>query len=204
MAKRPYHHPNLKDSLLDAAVGLIGEVGVQAFTLREVARRAGVSHNAPYRHFEDKDDLLGAVAAQGFERLTAALLEAMEGGRTVVERLQRQGTGYVTFALRFPLHIQVMFEQPQRLDRPEYQAAARQAFDTLVDAVKAAQAEGGLPAGDPLPWAVVSWSAVHGLAKLAGGGRLPFTAEETIGFTGLLTTVTTIGMRNLPETQTLP
>ena len=203
MTKRPYHHPNLKEALLEAAVGLIGEVGVHAFTLREVARRAGVSHNAPYRHFEDKDDLLGAVAAQGFERLTAALVEAMEGGETAVDRLQRQGTGYVRFALRFPLHVQLMFEQTQRLNRPEYSAAADRAFETLVEAVKAAQAEGGLPAGDPLPLAVVSWSAVHGLAKLAGGGRLPFTPEQTLQFTSLLTNVTTLGMRNLPATQTL-
>src|ERR1700677_4130866 len=69
-AKRPYHRVNLKQSLLDSAVALIGEVGPQAFTLREVARRAGVSHNAPYRHFRDKDDLLAEVAAQGFDQLT--------------------------------------------------------------------------------------------------------------------------------------
>ena len=65
-AKRPYHRVNLKQSLLDAAVGLIGEVGPQVFTLREVARRAGVSHNAPYRHFRDKDDLLAAGGGAGF------------------------------------------------------------------------------------------------------------------------------------------
>src|SRR5208337_5575708 len=85
-AKRPYHRVNLKQSLLDSAVALIGEVGPQAFTLREVARRAGVSHNAPYRHFRDKDDLLAAVGSQGFDRLTEAMKNAMAKGRTAGER----------------------------------------------------------------------------------------------------------------------
>src|SRR6266702_3244482 len=73
---KPYHHGNLREALLLAAIRLIGEVGPTAFTLREVARRAGVSHNAPYRHFRDRDDLMAAVAAQGFRELTQAMVEA--------------------------------------------------------------------------------------------------------------------------------
>src|ERR1700689_3342686 len=107
-AKRPYHHANLKQNLLDAAVGLLAEAGPQGFTLREVARRAGVSHNAPYRHFKDKDDLVGAVAAEGFDRLTASMLAAMEPGDTVSERLRLAGRGYVEFALRQPQHLVAM------------------------------------------------------------------------------------------------
>src|SRR5271155_3872241 len=109
-AKRPYHRVNLTQSLLDSAVALIGEVGPQAFTLREVARRAGVSHNAPYRHFRDKDDLLAAVAAQGFDRLTEGMKRAMRKGRSAAERLSLAGRGYVQFALQSPQHILVMFE----------------------------------------------------------------------------------------------
>ena len=71
LKERAYHHGNLKTELLNAALKLISETGPQAFTLREVARRAGVSHNAPHRHFRDKDDLLGAVAAEGFGQLTS-------------------------------------------------------------------------------------------------------------------------------------
>src|ERR1700733_14069067 len=101
-AKRPYHRVNLKQSLLDFAVVLIAEVGPQAFTLREVARRAGVSHNAPYRHFRDKDDLLAAVAAEGFDRLAGEMKTAMAKGRTAAERLNLAGRGYVQFALQSP------------------------------------------------------------------------------------------------------
>jgi AcrR family transcriptional regulator len=199
-AKRPYHHGHLQQALLDSAVALIAEVGPEAFTLREVARRAGVSHNAPYRHFRDKGDLLEAVAAQGFDLLTASMRRAMARGRTAAERLGLAGRGYVQFALRWPQHLIVMFETPRPEEpRPEHAASAQQAFQTLLDAIAAMQAEGGLPAGDPLPLAVVSWSGVHGLAKLSIGRRLPFDARQTLGFTNYLTSALTQGMSNLPH-----
>jgi AcrR family transcriptional regulator len=196
-AKRPYHRINLKQSLLDAAVGLIAEVGPQTFTLREVARRAGVSHNAPYRHFRDKDDLLAAVAAEGFDRLTEAMKAAMAKGRTAAERLNLAGRGYVQFALESPQHLLVMFEGPKSADpRPEHAAAAGLAFQTLLEAIAAAQAEGALPKGDVQRFAVVAWSGVHGLAKLAIGGQLPFDAKQTLKFANYLTQVLANGMAN--------
>jgi AcrR family transcriptional regulator len=210
-AKRPYHRVNLKQSLLDSALGLIAEVGPQGFTLREVARRAGVSHNAPYRHFLDKDDLLAAVAAEGFERLNESMTKAMRKGRTGAEQLRLAGRGYVEFALRSPQHLLVMFEGPRSAEPslvkpslvkpslvksgPEYAEAARRAFQTLLDAVMAAQAEGDLRQGDPYPLALVAWSGVHGLAKLAIGGQLPFNAKQTLEFGNYLTLVLVHGMR---------
>ena len=114
----PYHHANLRKTLLDAAVTLIGEVGPRAFTLREVARRAGVSHNAPYRHFVSKDELLAEVAAEGFDRLTASMRKSMARATSPRERLQQCGCGYVAFALRWPQHFLVMFDLPQpHMDR---------------------------------------------------------------------------------------
>lgn len=149
VAKQPYHHANLKQSLLDAAVGLLAEAGPQGFTLREVARRAGVSHNAPYRHFKDKDDLVAAVAAEGFDRLTASMLESMEAGDTALERLRLSGRGYVEFALRQPQHLIAMFEAPAgKCARPEYEAAGQRAFQVLLDVVWEVKAEGLLPPGD--------------------------------------------------------
>jgi AcrR family transcriptional regulator len=198
-AKGPYHRVNLKQSLLDSAVALIGEVGPQAFTLREVARRAGVSHNAPYRHFRDKDDLLAEVAAQGFDRLSESIRKTMAKGGTAAERLSLAGRGYVQFALQWPQHVLVMFETPPAADqRPEHAAAARRAFQALLDAITAVQAEGGLPQGDPQSFAVVAWSGVHGLAKLAIGGRLPFDAKQTLQFADYVTHVLAHGMANVP------
>jgi AcrR family transcriptional regulator len=108
--QRPYHHGNLKQELLNTALTLISESGPQGFTLREVARRAGVSHNAPYRHFRDKDDLLAAVAAEGFARLTSAMKRSAARGKTPLERLRLCGRGYIQFAL--PQHFLVMFDLP--------------------------------------------------------------------------------------------
>jgi AcrR family transcriptional regulator len=201
--KRSYHRVNLKQTLLDSAVTLIGEVGPQAFTLREVARRAAVSHNAPYRHFRDKDDLLAAVAAQGFHRLTESMRKAMAKGRTAVERLRLAGRGYVQFALQCPQHILVMFETPVAADQrpesvPEYSQAAERAFETLLDAIAAVQAEGRLPQGDPYPFALAAWSGVHGLAKLAVAARLPFDEKHTLQFADYLTQVLAQGMSNVP------
>jgi AcrR family transcriptional regulator len=196
-AKRPYHRVNLKQSLLDAAVALIAEVGPQAFTLREVARRAGVSHNAPYRHFRDKDDLLAAVAAEGFDQLADAMKEAMAQGRTAAERLRLAGRAYVQFALQAPQHILVMFEGPRPAEpMPEYAEPARRAFQTLLEVIAEGQTEGSLPKGDPYPLAVVAWSGVHGLAKLAIGGQLPFNARQTLKFADYLTAAMAQGMAN--------
>ena len=93
---RSYHHGNLKQALLEASLNLIREVGPGAFTLREVARRAGVSHNAPYRHFRDKEELLAALAAEGFDRLTDAMTKAAESaterlGALSIERARLRG-----------------------------------------------------------------------------------------------------------------
>src|ERR1017187_1715119 len=165
----PYHHVNLRKTLLDAAVGLIGEVGPRAFTLREVARRAGVSHNAPYRHFADKDQLLVAVAEEGFERLTALMEETLAPGRSPLERLELCGCGYVDFALRWPNHLLVMFDLPAggREADELCEPIGKNAFSVLLDCITAAQESGDLRAGDPLPLAWTAWALVHGIAKLA-------------------------------------
>ncbi len=156
-----------------------------------------MSHNAPYRHFRDKDDLLAEVAAQGFDRLTEAMKKAMTKGRSAEERLSLAGRGYVRFALQWPQHVLVMFEGPKPAEpRPEHAAAAQCAFQTLLDAIAAAQLEGSLPKGDPQRFAVVAWSGVHGLAKLAIGGQLPFNAKQTLEFADYLTRVLASGMAN--------
>src|SRR5262247_3375139 len=106
--RNPYHHGNLREALLKAAIRLIAEVGPTAFTLREVARRAGVSHNAPYRHFEDKEALLAAVATEGFLLLSAALRDARANVEVAEERFVRTGVAYLRFAQEHRGYLAVM------------------------------------------------------------------------------------------------
>lgn len=159
--------------MLEAALQVIAEKGAGNFTLREVARRAGVSHNAPYRHFADKDQLLAAVAEQGFAELDAAMLEAGRREKSALGRLKRAGLAYVEFALRRPEHFTVMFDAA-------LPKVNEQAFASLVALVKDCQDAGALPAGDALREALRAWSMVHGVAKLATAKRLPYASQGAI------------------------
>ena len=179
--RKPYHHGHLEETLLETAIQLIGEVGPAGFTLREVARRAGVSHNAPYRHFADREELLAAVAAQGFRELTQAMRDATRGQANSLERLKQAGLAYVEFALRRPEHFAVMFDAPVAKRTSSEQAeAAEEAFGTLLSLVKACQAERQLPPGDTLQFALLAWTMVHGIAKLATAKRLPYHSRAGI------------------------
>jgi AcrR family transcriptional regulator len=178
---KPYHHGNLREALLQSAIHLIAEVGPAAFTLREVARRAGVSHNAPYRHFQDKDDLLAAVATEGYNELTVAMTTAADPAANPRDRLKQAGLAYVSFALRRPEHFTVMFEAPpSRQQRADAEEARKRAFATLLALVEQCQEKKQLPPGDPLQFALLAWSWVHGIAKLAITGRLPFQSKTKI------------------------
>ena len=196
--KRAYHHGNLRKALLDAGVALIGEAGPKGFTIREVARRAGVSHNAPYRHFRDKDELLEAIALEGFGRLTAAMKKRSAAGAKAAERLRLCGCGYVDFALRWPHHFLVMFDLPSR-GLPEHGTAGENAFQTLLGFIIESQKEGVLPEGDPHPLALMAWSMVHGIAKLAISGNLPYSSKQVIDFTRCASEAFVNGMGNLKQ-----
>ena len=180
--RKPYHHGNLREALLEASIQLIAEIGPSAFTLREVARRAGVSHNAPYRHFTDKDSLLAAVAAQGYSELNDAMLQAANRRTDALDRLKHAGLAYIEFALRRPEHFTVMFDAPfSKQTNPEAARASERAFSTLVSLVKDSQDQ-RLLTPDPLTlqFALLAWTMVHGIAKLAITGRLPYRSRAKI------------------------
>jgi len=178
---RPYHHGNLQEALLEAAISLISEVGPAGFTLREVARRAGVSHNAPYRHFRDKDALLAEVAAQGYKELTKVMVQAAGRQTDALEALKEAGLAYVSFALRRPEHFTVMFDATFSKDlQPAAAEAAEDAFSTLLGLVKKCQDEGQIAGGDNLDYALLAWTMVHGIAKLAITQRLPYASHSKI------------------------
>jgi len=196
--KRAYHHGNLRQVLLDAGVALIGEVGPKGFTIREVARRAGVSHNAPYRHFRDKGELLAVIAAEGFERLALAMKQSAADGVTAIDRLRLCGCGYVDFALRWPQHFIVMFDLPSAPeDYSRRQIVGKNAFQILLDFIIDSQKEGALPRGDPFPLALMAWSLVHGIAKLATSGHIPYTLGQTLDFTRWASQAFVSGMKDL-------
>jgi AcrR family transcriptional regulator len=189
--KATYHHGDLRQALIEGAIALIAEQDVDSLSLREVARRVGVSHAAPYRHFPDKDSLLAAVAEEGFMGLTQAMKGKIEqAGEDPLERLEATGVGYVQFAIAHPSHYRVMFgrHRGEELPNPERARIGGQAFQVLLDGIKAGQDCGAVRAGDPIQLAWVAWSTVHGLSMLLIDQRLPVTPDQDIK--ALLTFVT--------------
>jgi AcrR family transcriptional regulator len=170
--RRTYHHGNLRATLVEAAVDLVQREGIEALTLRRVARVAGVSPAAPYRHFAHKRALLSAVAEEGF-RLLAGALRAAEG-EGARERFRARGRAYVRFATGHPSHFRVMFgrELAERDAFPALREAAGAAFEALVEGIADAQRAGVLAAGDPRELGLTAWCAMHGLSTLLIDGQL--------------------------------
>src|ERR1700761_8773741 len=129
-AERGYHHGNLKEALLQAALGLIAEKGPAGFTFADAARSAGVSPAAPYRHFRDRDELLSSIAQRGFEQFEAVLTKAWDAGRPdTVTAFERVGKAYLKFAREEPAFYSAMFESGLPVDiNPALQAAGERAF----------------------------------------------------------------------------
>src|SRR5437667_2422178 len=128
--KRPYHHGNLRQALIDAALELIEERGVSALTLREVARRVGVTHAAPQRQFADLAALVAAVAEQGFRGLPAHVAAVRGSARTPAQRLRALGVAYVEYALAHPAHLRVIFFFKQKT---AYEILAKRAEKVSID-----------------------------------------------------------------------
>jgi AcrR family transcriptional regulator len=168
-----YHHGALREALLDAAESLLLEQGVDAFTLRECARRAGVSHAAPAHHFGDARGLLTAFATVGFERMVALMQRYRDTAtEQPSQRLVAVGRAYIDFAIAHRAHFQLMFAT-DRLDAADsaLQRAGQRSGDMLRNAMADVMAERQLPA-DTLPQRLVlAWSAVHGYATLVTEGQ---------------------------------
>lgn len=169
-----YHHGDLRDALLTAATAMLGETGPRGLSLREAARRAGVSTGAPYRHFKDKDELLTALATRGFLALDAALSEADElaAGVAPLERLRRLGVAYVEFAVAEPALFRLMFGElaPSTDASPELADAIRLAGAHLPRAAQHVQTELGDASTEDIT--LLAWSVVHGVASLYLDGHL--------------------------------
>jgi AcrR family transcriptional regulator len=186
--ERSYHHGNLKEALVRAALELIAQKGPAGFTFADAARWAGVSAAAPYRHFRDRDELMADVALRGFEKFSEALAQAWGDGRPdAATAFDRLGKAYLNFARSEPAFYSVMFEAgfPHDLT-PELRAAGDRAFAILRTAAEALIAT--MPAGQRPPAMMMAlhiWSLAHGIASLfargdAGRRTLPMTPEELL------------------------
>ncbi len=186
--RRGYHHGNLKEALIEAALNLIAEKGPFGFTIAEAARSAGVSPGAPYRHFRDRDDLMGDIAKQGFVRFEAFLKTAWNDGRpNPLAALDNIGKAYLAFARTEPAFYSAMFEAGVAIGGDaDLARASDAAFNILRQAAEAVCAD--LPAQGRPPAMMVAlhiWTLAHGTAALFARGDearrpLPMTPEELL------------------------
>lgn len=178
--RESYHHGDLHQALIKAAVELISEKTVEGVSLREVARRVGVSHAAPYRHFADKEALLVAVAKDGFQMLHHKLAMAIQSSSAdPVQTIQNIGVAYITFALEHPSYYHLMFgayRSPSAQQNTDLEYTARQVFMVLVSAIAQGQQAGVIRSDDSEQLALTAWALVHGWAMLWIDGQIPLSA----------------------------
>jgi AcrR family transcriptional regulator len=170
-----YHHGDLRPVLLEATMELVRERGVDGFTLREVARRAGVSHNAPYHHFRDRSALVAAVVIQGFEDLLRAMERAAARARGgPLATVRALGLAYVRFAREDPERFKLLWRPELREGAgDEVEQAGEASYQPLFRALERARDAGEVSAGPPVEeQALAAWSMVHGLAMLLVDGPL--------------------------------
>lgn len=210
---RSYHHGNLRRELLDAALRVFDERGSLDFTLRELARAAGVTHSAPYRHFTSKGELVAALSDEVFDRLAARERDALAACPSDPRaRVKALGEAYVRFAIAEPVAFRLALARPLeprtssapkahlsprlRPRESEPEDRGRVAYTMLLDALEAARDARVLR--DDLPareLALAAWSLVHGLASLASSGRVPVSEARVRRYADLLDAVFFDGAR---------
>ncbi len=177
---KPYHHGNLRDALLAAALPLLAQFGVAGLSLRGVAKAAGVSNTAPYRHFASKTALLEAVATEGFNRLITVCAMAVRSHPTNPKRqLEEAGIGYLAFALEQPETIQLMFGGVLDLWNcgDELKQSADAAIMSLSTIIDNGRKKGIYRQASTMDLLLAAWSMIHGYLMLVTAGLLRDLAE---------------------------
>lgn len=176
-----YHHGDLRQALLMAAKALIAEAGIENLSLRKLAERAGVSRTAPYHHFSDKNDLLCAIAAQGFRRRHQEARDTFNNSRlTAEEKFAEFICGYIRFAANNPEEYELMFGRniwKQNNSTQELRDVAYPCFQHQLEMVTSWQEMGLISGDNPLRTSQVIWGAVHGIAKLRIDGIYTDSAQ---------------------------
>lgn len=178
---RRYHHGNLREALLAAAEAELETAGIERFSLRAVAKRAGVSHAAPAHHFGDATGLLTALAEIGYRALDAELRAYGDAEPDPARRLDGAGVGYVRFAMARPALFRLIFSSARpNFAQPELKAASDAAFETLARDVEALTGADPFRSEAAMRDLMIAWGLVHGLADLLNAGRLiPLLAQGT-------------------------
>jgi AcrR family transcriptional regulator len=179
--RRPstYHHGDLRRVVLEATLALVEQEGVGSLSMREIARRAGVSHGAPYHHFHDKAGVMTAIAEEGFQKLEAALRAGVAESETPRGKFEACGRAYVKFAVSHPAHFRVMF-RPELAEPALFSAGAKSAFQVLVEVVAECRREGLGRGVAPGALALTGWSTMHGLASLIVDGPFAKTSDGSL------------------------
>ena len=176
-----YHHGDLRQALLVAAKALIAEAGIENLSLRKLAERAGVSRTAPYHHFSDKNDLLCAIAAQGFLRRHQEARDTFNNSRlTAEEKFAEFICGYIKFAVNNPEEYELMFGRniwKQKNSTQELRDVAYPCFQHQLEMITSWQQMGLISGDNPLRTSQVIWGAVHGIAKLLIDGIYTDSAQ---------------------------
>ncbi|MBD3276563.1 MAG: TetR family transcriptional regulator [Candidatus Marinimicrobia bacterium] len=187
--KEAYHHGNLREALLDAGVELIAKEGLDGFSLRAVAREANVSHAAPYRHFEGKEDLIASIAETGFSKLAHEMQKVTRKHQdNPGEMLMESGRAYIQFGLNHRNHLRIMFGDIGD-ELPEFdhlREAAEQAFGGFVEIIALCQEHGIVKQGSPAQIAMSAWSMVHGITILLMEKKLPPSLLQNTSDTQLI------------------
>lgn len=186
-AEGSFHHGDLEWAILEAASQLLEKEGPRGVGLRAAARLAGVSHNAPYRHFRNQESILAALAARGLGELGDRLASAARGHRDARRALVAISETYLELAAGRPHLFRLMFgpEVADKASHPAVHAAGMRAYQVLIDTIVEGQRTGVVRAGDPAELALGHWSAVHGVASLLLDGMLADRARERGGPAGL-------------------
>ncbi len=171
---------DVRSEILKASVDLMNEGGIGALSMREVARRAGVSHQAPYHYFSDREAILAELAGRGFDQLYDYMISALGQARDKAGRVQMMGEAYIRFALNHPEVFRLMFrcEMVDMSRYPEAKAKADRTFGALVEAMGGSGTAADKASPDLAPM-IAAWSTAHGLATLLLEGKLGEQLGET-------------------------
>ena len=175
MPSKSYHHGDLKNALIKAGVEILSKEGIEGLSLRKVAQRAGVSHNAPYSHFPDKQSLIAAISTEGFKQLYDELNVAVSTYINDPKRQLQEGAwAYVQFALNNTDTFKIMFSGVLEKEKeyPAFVEISHQTFNRVVDIVRACQAAGLLRTTPPEMMAVSVWGQIHGIISLILEGQI--------------------------------